>query len=112
VTACCPTCGQKIVSQIELEGLPDAFIRNRRKIVEYLVIKHPTPVTIGQLVTYVYQDDIDGGPLQPENSMTTTINKLRPVLKQYGWTIPKSKGGPGNWGLYRLERVREKDLAQ
>lgn len=100
---CCPTCGQTTAALPIARVLDAPLTRAERRMVEVLVQKYPTPIPITALVEAVYYDDASGGPDDPEQVVRVFIGRLRRKLPAYGWTVPRSKSGPGNYGSYRLQ---------
>lgn len=62
---------------------------------------YPGYLTPDKLLFSIYS----GRDSEPEYStqvLRAIICRLRKELKQYGWTIPPNKSGPGNAAHYRL----------
>lgn len=72
---------------------------------DVLVNAYPRTVGIRTLIDAVYHDDPDGGPLAPEAIIQQRITRIRRILPEYGWALPRSLNGRGNRGRYRLERL-------
>lgn len=102
----CPTCGAAVADKIDISGLSDAFSTHQKKIIEALAASHPKPLMMDKLIHAVYWNDRDGGPLMPELTIRTIISKMRPKLKEFGWSLPVNAGGRGALAKYRLERIQ------
>lgn len=101
----CPTCGHAI-DEVPVKALCDGRMSAmQRKIVEALALAYPRSLTMPQLVSSVYADDIDGGPENAAGVLHILLVRLRKKLPQLGWTIPKNISGSGNWGRYRLQKI-------
>lgn len=102
----CPCCGNWLppgpVPREDLAGLLLAgggnplFVR----IVRRLAWRPGQAVPVADLVSHVYADDPEGGPLDPGGVIRKIICLHRNSLRDYGWSI-----GSRNWHGYWL-RVR------
>lgn len=84
--------------------------RQQRKIVDALAGAYPRRVAHQFLFDRLYDDDPEGGPLNPSNVVAVQITRLRRVLPKYGWTIPSNRSGPGvqsTYGLAPIEIIKE-----
>lgn len=101
----CPTCGHSMnAGRAPIEALSGAPLgRLERLIVNVLVRAYPRAISRQIIVDYIYGDDPNGGPDNPDNIVSVLMVKLRRKLPQYGWTIPNNRNGSGNYGRYRLE---------
>lgn len=75
----------------------------KRRMVDALAHAYPRDVSMIALVEACYFDDIDGGPDNPHGVIRTYVSHLRRELQRFGWTIPNSKSGPGNYSRYALK---------
>ncbi len=83
--------------------LPSAHLsRIERILIDALVAAYPRSVMTEHLVSAVYDDDTEGGPLSPKSVIKVRVCWLRKKLQQYGWTITNNRGGRGNFGCYKL----------
>lgn len=106
MTVLCPCCNQAIAGRAPIEALSEGrFPPQMRTIVDVLSKAYPRPVSMGNLIDALYGNDPNGGPDDPEQVIRIRICSLRPQLEQYGWAIPLSTGGPGNYGRYRLAPI-------
>ena len=107
MTTPCPCCGAP-VEGVPAQDLIDASLSmTERKIVDCLIRAYPRRVTNEHLIEFVYGDRWDGGPEDPSGTLKVITARLRKKLPEYGWEIPYSKGGPGNYGSYQLSKISE-----
>ncbi len=103
----CPCCGRDMQQTPPAEMLLSAHLsRIERIIVEALVSAYPRSVGTEHLISAIYDDDPEGGPLSPRAVIKVRISWLRGKLQQYGWNIANNRGGAGNFGRYKLEAKR------
>jgi hypothetical protein len=93
---CCPTCGQPIPPDIELQGP----VRNR---VYDFIRKNPRGVTRQQVADAVYRDDPNGGPDSATSVISATVWHINKKLRKHGVRIYGGGGGPG--ARYRLVNI-------
>lgn len=77
------------VADLENVWLP----RGQSKILDVLAEAYPRRVSTETLVSRVYADDPNGGPLNALQTIRTQIHKIRQTLPKYGWTIPHNSAG-------------------
>lgn len=101
----CPCCGQETAAvRMPITSLREAPLSHQqRTIVDTLARAYPRTLPVEALIAALYDDDPDGGPLDPKRIIAVQIFRLRQLLPSYGWTIPSSVCGRGNKGRYRLE---------
>jgi DNA-binding response OmpR family regulator len=74
--------------------------RRQRRLLDHLFDKHGVFVSKSALVTEIWADDIDGGPLGAENVCEHLVHRVRRAIAGTGWQITTRR----NLG-YRLERA-------
>lgn len=103
---CCPTCGQAVSEPPTMDALADGpFSRQQRIILRTLIRAHPRPVSLDSFVAALYETEADGGATDARGVVRTQLVRIRSTLPAYGWRIPSLKGGAGNFGQYRLEKI-------
>lgn len=108
----CPTCGHDVapVKGLELRGgalFSSAGSLRLGPVATAIVrVLMRGPSTILQLVELVYGSAPDV-PEFPENSIQSTLVKLRRSLSGIGWTIGNSGPGHGGGSVYLLAEVEE-----
>lgn len=103
----CPCCGSSIERPVfPVDGLNHIRLTpKQRAILAAIVESYPKPVTAELLIEVLYGADPNGGPLTVRNVLAVHISRLRGIIEPYGWTVPTSRKGSGNAGLYRLEKI-------
>lgn len=78
----------------------------KQTIIRELAKVYPRRLTFDQLIWRVYQGR------EPDNaraSISATFTRMRRDLRQYGWTLPKYRGGNGLIARFQFIRVEEAD---
>lgn len=115
-TYTCPCCGGTLASPPSAEEVMALqfyaiehnvpFSDIQKNIVNAMLRKYPTRISLETLVDYAYSDRIDGGPLFAKESVMVSISKLRKKLAPLGWTIKNDGGGRSSPGKYQLEPLK------
>ena len=102
---CCPACGQTLplplnISDLGLRGQQiKLFLRVHR------AGQHG--ISAGDLVNYMYDDDPNGGPVDPKNVLSARISILNRRLKSIGKMIRAGTGSGGtNYVLKDLPQCK------
>lgn len=105
MTVTCPCCGAPMnadaaaVKSLEhVKASP-----TERVLLRTLIDRYPRAISRDALTTCLFS-----GADAPESDfrqMQVYAARVRKLLAPHGWTISGSKGGRGNTGLYRLERL-------
>ncbi len=105
VICTCPTCGRPIEdARVPITALADLPMGpTSRALVAALAEAYPRALPMGRLIARVWADDVDGGPLNPTNTLIVTMRNVRPKLTRVGWTIRRP--GQGSHAGYRLAPV-------
>lgn len=103
----CPTCRQPLVDhEIPVEMLVGLdFTPKERAVLRALAEVYPSSLSTERVIFALYGDDVDGGPVTADRAVHQFISRIRKRLPAYGWNIPKSQGGRGSKGFYRLARI-------
>ena len=107
----CPCCQRPLEDgqTVPISHLRDIKLsRGHKVIVEALIDAYPRAVGIDHLIDRLYENDADGGPLNPQHVIRQMLSRIRSELPKHGWTVPVNTRGGGNYGSYRLEPLKEK----
>ena len=104
MTFTCPCCGSEIPVPPDVSALSRVFVGVKGSILRQLIAAYPQGATMPALITETYR-----GPDEPENAyhvIAIALSSLRTLLRPYGWTVPKNRGGNGyDRPAYRLEAL-------
>lgn len=104
----CPCCGCAWVAPlVELDALADmaGLTGVQRVVLEAFRQKPGRAVLTERLITLLYEDDPDGGPLDAGATIRVHAFNLRKRIEPFGWTV-RGKSGC-NPGYYVLSRVAQ-----
>ena len=95
----CSCCGQEVKPKARL----DAFAARRQGApltggVLRALMAARSPMPLRDLVCAVCADDPDGGPESADHCVMVAIHRLRPQLRDIGWTIKRH-----GWSGYALQ---------
>jgi hypothetical protein len=98
----CPCCGQEVTPKGRLQ----AFAARRQSApltggVLRVLMAARTPIPLRDLVSAVYANDPSGGPDSADQCVRIAIHRLRPQLRDIGWTIQRH-----GWSGYALQPTR------
>ena len=101
----CPTCGRPHEVDAAPDWLQQHFSGMFGKILNCLAAARAAHrmIQMSDMVTYVYADDIDGGPVHAETSIAVTITRKRKELKKLGWDVIGPRMTGNGWALVELE---------
>jgi len=92
---CCPACKRPFAPEVQVGGIL------RQRLYDY-VARNPQGVTRQQIIDYVYHDDANGGPDNP-NIIPVVVKHVNNRLEAGGHAIRiRGWGGPGS--TYKLVR--------
>ncbi len=94
---CCPTCGQRLPSQSPLPKQVH-FSPGQQRIVDRVRRAGPNGIPSDELLSFVYADDPDGGPLWANATLHTRIWQINRKLRKIGKVIRAPRGGHGRGG--------------
>lgn len=90
----CPCCRGFIGEAAPVEYLQDAVVGGlQTKIIIELINRQTRPIRMDALIDRCFEDDPNGGPDDPANSITVAIHKLRKRISPLGWHIERTGGG-------------------
>ena len=111
-TNCCPFCGQEVET---IENAPDwlghEFPGLFGKIVNFLAKARSAGHTVSmvEIVEEVYANDVEGGPVHANASISATISRCRRDLQALGWDIygPKTTRNGFMLGKHKEKQARD-----
>lgn len=99
----CPCCGGDIGDAPTIENVRTKITRPQAKIIFDLLSRTPgAPIEKKEIISHLYGDRFDGGPLDPGQTVNVQIYNLRKQLEKLGWTIINTSGGGRVAGEYRI----------
>lgn len=97
----CPLCGSPMHAQQPLDSLREVSLGGTcGHLLKRAIEAYPGGVKRSQLFAEVWGADPGGGPENPANSISVSMNRVNKVIKPLGWRMfaTRSGGGP----RYRL----------
>ncbi len=104
----CPTCGQPMNrDEFPVGALSEADMTPQQQaIIEVLIRAYPDHATVAEISAAIWGDDPMRFPRRKSQAIHVRMSQLRPILREYGWTIPFGKPGRRqDSSRYRLERI-------
>jgi hypothetical protein len=74
-----------------------------RVMLRTLVDRYPHAIDLPSMTDRLFSGS--NAPISGDRQTQVYASRLRKLLAPHGWTVSGSKGGRGNTGIYRLERL-------
>lgn len=98
----CKCCGQTLPGALDFNGV--RLTPMQKRIVDRVHKAGPAGATLEMLTSYVWANDINGGPLCARNSIWVQVSKANQRLAAIGKRVRADKRG-GKGAFYTLEAV-------
>ena len=99
----CPCCNSTIQAPPDVSALGQLATGVKGSVIRQLIASYPRGVTMTDLIAETYR-----GADEPDNAyhvVAIATSDLRTLLRPYGWTIPRNRGGGHDAAAYRLEAL-------